>query len=73
MYDDIKYEMGCPNCGNKVDDFQSKDGPCILTTLEFWEVSNFYASCLNCGHWIEFNRKAPIKPVPLEDYEMTVR
>ena len=73
MFDDVKYEMDCPKCGGRVSGFQSKDGPCCFNTLEFWEVSNFYTHCPRCDTWIEFNRKTPVKPSPIEDYEMTAR
>ena len=71
MYDDIKLEIDCPKCGTKMQEFQSKDGPCILAELEYWEVSNFYGGCPKCKVWIEFNRK--IKEVPLSDFEMEVK
>ena len=54
MYDHVTYECICPRCHNKVDGFQSKDGPCVLSTLAPEEVDNFYTSC-NCGAWIEFH------------------
>jgi len=69
MFDDIRYEMPCPECGVKVDGFQSKDGPCNMDILDFWEVRNFYAPC-PCGAWIEFNLKPPPKPYSIDDYEM---
>lgn len=71
MFDYIKYEMSCPKCGQAVKAFQSKDGPRVLSTLEFWEVDSFYAPC-GCGAWIEFN--APARgPRPISDYKMSVR
>ena len=73
MFDDIKFEMDCPKCGDKVNTFQSKSGLCILDILEFWEVDNFYASCDNCGAWIDFTLKVPRPKYSLEDYEMEVR
>ena len=72
MYDYIKLEINCPKCGAKVDGFQSKDGPCCLAQLEFWEVDNFYSSCKQCGAWIEYNIRGKKSPIPLTDYEMSV-
>ena len=74
MFDYIKHEMDCPKCGDKVTGFQSKDGLCCLTELEYWEVDNFYTSCRNCGVWIEFTlkRERIREKFPLEDYEMTI-
>ena len=73
MYDNIRYEMDCPKCETRVASFQSKDGVCMLIELDFWEVNNFYSDCPKCGAWIEFNRKKPRQPSPIDDYEMTVR
>ena len=72
MYDDVKYEMECPVCHNLVGGFQSKDGPCMLGLLEFWEVNRFYSSCPKCRIRIEFTRKKPQQPSPIDDYEMKI-
>ena len=71
MFDDIKLEIKCPKCGAIVKGFQSKDGPCYLSQLDYWEVDNFYSSCPKCDVWIEFVRKSKPK-VPLSDYEIIV-
>jgi len=73
MFDYIKFEMACPKCGAKVSGFQSKDGPCCLIELEYWEVDNFYSSCPQCQTWIEYNRKGARQEVPISDYEQEVR
>ncbi len=72
MYDNIRYKMNCPKCGAKVDTFQSKDGPCMLSELDFWEVNNFYTDCDKCDTWIEFDRKKPVTPSPIKDYVMSL-
>ena len=74
MFDDIKFEINCPKCGERVTGFQSKDGPCRLLTLEYWEVDNFYSSCNKCGAWIDFTRKEipPRQPIPIDEYEMEI-
>ena len=71
MYDNIKLEVACSSCGAMVSGFQSKDGGCTLSELDYWEVNNFYSSCSKCGLWIEYNRKTPRGKVPLSDYEQT--
>ena len=71
MFDFIKYNMECPMCGKKLDSFQSKEGFCTLSVLEFWEVSNFYDYCDACFAWVEFNRKDFVHPT-IEDYVITV-
>jgi len=72
MFDYVRYEMDCPQCGNKVNDFQSKDGPCILGYLDFRQVNNFYASCKSCGHWIEFTFSGK-NDRTIDDYDMVSR
>ena len=52
MFDNIKYEAPCPKCGNILDDWQSKDGPCVLDKLEPWQVQHFYTLCKKCGSWV---------------------
>ena len=71
MFDYIRYVMDCPKCGAEMDSFQSKDGDCCLSTLEFWEVNNFYDSCDKCEAWVEFDLKHREKR-GIEDYKMTV-
>ena len=73
MFDNIKFKTKCPNCGNEVDDFQSKDGGCNLNTLNYWDVDNFYSSCDKCGTWIEYtlNKKRP--KIPIKNYIRTMR
>ena len=74
MYDDIKFEIKCPNCKNKMDNFQSKNGPCIMIELNFYQVDRFYASCLNCNTWVEFNLyNRPNKKITINDYNKTVK
>lgn len=69
MFDDVNFTMPCPTCGAQMGNFQSKDGPCDLSTIEPDAVSNFYASCHKCWSWVEFTkpRPAPVAPrrVPL--------
>jgi hypothetical protein len=55
MFDNVSYECACPVCHDKVDGFQSKDGECIMETLEPSQVCTFYTTCGNCGCWLEFN------------------
>lgn len=76
MYDHIKFEMICPMCKGEViiKGFQSKDGHCMLSDLEYWEVDNFYSNCPKCKSWIEFNRiKPPREKIPITDYEMIIK
>lgn len=74
MFDNIKFEIDCPNCKHKINNFQSKDGKCELNLLEFYQVDRFYSSCDICDTWIEFNLKDEVrKKFTIEDYEMRTR
>ena len=71
MFDYVKYEMKCPTCGRLLNDFQSKDGMCVMATLEITEVRNFYISCKRCRTWIVFSRKLEFAQ-GIDDFAMTV-
>ncbi len=69
MFDYVDFECKCPQCGTKVDGFQSKDGDCSLSKIDFFMVDNFYSSCPKCGLLLQFtlyNRKN--KKVVIDDY-----
>lgn len=53
MFDYVDYKTLCPKCGTDVGDFQSKDGPCTMNTLEPKDVRHFYSSCNSCHTWID--------------------
>lgn len=74
MFDHININIPCPICGHIIDNFQSKDKHCMMKLLEFWEVDNFYSSCINCGSRIEYklNEKSR-KKFTLEDYFILIK
>jgi len=53
MFDYVDYKATC-SCGVELENFQSKDGPCELKTLEPHEVGIFYAVCDKCDTWHEW-------------------
>ena len=65
MFDWINFKCDCPDCGSKMDSFQSKCGPCTLATLEPWMVDNFYDSCNNCKTWVEYFRNSSVSEAEL--------
>ena len=73
MFDWIATEGAkCSNCKASLDGkLQSKDGKCLLETLPFYEVNNFYAPCESCGTWNEFNRAADRPPIPFSFYKQS--
>lgn len=66
--------MPCPFCGeeNSLRNWQTKDSDCLLNTVEYWTVDNFYTSCDECDAWVEFSRHIPReKPTtPLAGFEL---
>ena len=61
MFDWINVpDVKCPHCEFLIPSnsgWQSKDGQCVLETLQWHEVTNFYLSCPDCKKWVEFRRK----------------
>ena len=54
MFDYIRYDADCKECGAPLGDFQSKDHDCLLNKLEPSQVDNFYTNCKECGTWHNF-------------------
>ena len=52
MFDNINYDGKCKKCNDELN-WQSKDGDCLLRTLEPKDVNNFYSLCDKCGTWNE--------------------
>ena len=74
MFDNILCpDAKCKNCGEELKDLQSKDGPCYMKLLNYWEVDNFYGDCRKCGYWNEFDLKVGRSKIPLYDYEQTCK
>lgn len=59
MYNWVDFEIECPNCGGKIDSFQSKPWNGKLERLDPWNVEEeFHDGCDQCGAWIEYVRKS---------------
>lgn len=59
MFDCVKYEMLCPFCGTKLDDFQTKSAGKSMATLEVKNIpygGDFYDYCDGCGAHILFTK-----------------
>ena len=59
MFDYINFKMPCPECGDVLCGWQSKDAGCDMEQIEPDSVNNFYTPCDNCGAWLEFSRNQP--------------
>ncbi len=55
MFDYVNFAMPCPNCGDMLTKFQTKDSECTMGTVEPDGIGNFYTLC-KCKHWVEFSR-----------------
>jgi hypothetical protein len=67
-FDNVKYKDKCHFCGEPLDDFQTKDGPCDYLMLKPVEVRSFYTDCRYCTTWHEYftKRKITAKIIKLE-------
>ena len=54
MFDFVEYKADCSKCGVALPEFQSKDGECLMETLQPKDVRTFYTSCDKCGTWNQF-------------------
>lgn len=63
----------CPKCGRTLREWQSKDGACLMNTVYWFDVSNFYTSCNSCHEWVEYVRDTPEPPKRFDGYTMTRR
>ena len=73
MFDYVAFECDCPKCGERVSEFQSKDGKCLMQTVPYWTVSRFYTSCKACDTWIEYELKNKWPIEPIDCYEMSFK
>jgi hypothetical protein len=56
MFDWVRYEEDCPNCGKHLDGFQSKSSYSMLEQIKPHKVDNFYTPCYNCKVWINYTK-----------------
>ena len=54
MFDNVNFKANCPNCGHKLEDFQTYYGHRIFETVEYDTVPDFHDICDNCGAHCEF-------------------
>ena len=72
MFDYVNFKMPCPECGEEVTGFQSKDTGCSMDEVEPEATNRFYAPCDNCGAWIDIvrdqteNKPKRTEPLTLE-------
>jgi len=72
-FDSVRYEAPCPECGEILKDWQSKDGRRMMAVIEPWEVGNFHTSC-PCGAWIEATVDAEVEHIVKRcDVTLTVK
>ena len=53
MFDYVYVTVKCPNCGEDVDGFQTKEAGCTMEHLHWSEVNYCYTACEHCDCWIE--------------------
>lgn len=55
MYDHVNVSIPCPGCGRKLD-WQSKDGDCVLETVDPKDLNYFNAWCYHCEKEYTYSR-----------------
>jgi outer membrane lipopolysaccharide assembly protein LptE/RlpB len=71
MYDYVDAPpLACPECGQMISGWQSKDADCNLDRISISQVQEFYALC-QCGVWAEYRLRRP-SVVTLNDFELTI-
>jgi uncharacterized protein (UPF0212 family) len=56
-YVSLDVDVECSVCGEKLGNFETKNGPGAQVTLDFREVDSFYSRCSKCNSIIEFSLK----------------
>jgi hypothetical protein len=72
IFNYVDYKMNCPECFHLITDFQTKDESIVslcMETVSLNQISRFHGSCNNCGLWINFVLKRPLK-ITIDDFEM---
>ena len=56
MFDYVKFSHPCKKCGTLLEEWQTKDGPMSLETIELNEINGglVYTSCDNCNTWNQY-------------------
>ena len=80
MFDNVKGEFKCTQCGHVNTNFQTKEHSCVMAELDFRMCDYFYTSCECCGGWMQviINEAAVKKLMELrksltaEDYDIDV-
>ncbi len=56
MFNWVKYEAKCKECGKELNGFQTKDGneECTMKTVKPEEIDHFYTICRFCNAFHDF-------------------
>jgi len=60
MFDRVDFEMKCPVCNNKVENFQTKGMGKMMLKFKVSDLPinvSFYSQCNNCKLWIELQKQ----------------
>ena len=56
MFDYVRFQYPCKNCGITLDEWQTKHGPMSLETIELCEINRglVYTNCDICDTWNQY-------------------
>lgn len=64
-YVDVGGAVDCPYCDKPITTkWQSKDGDCMMDTVHWTKVWDFYTNCPHCMAWVEYRRVLPHPATP---------
>lgn len=71
MFDYVKYEAPCFNCGRRLTDWQTKDTDCVLAIVNPYDCVDrgFYTDCPQCKTWNQYIVTVQINLKPQEELQ----
>lgn len=72
LYNTVNFQINCTYCGFLLKTFQTKEGSCDFSVVNFSTVNNFYTICPNCGSFIEFYYFPESKERDISNYKMRI-
>jgi hypothetical protein len=77
LFNIVKLNIPCPNCGKLVGELQTKDGfyeELYLEQVDLWMVRECHTICDHCNTWVSVKlKKEKMMELTLADYDVTSR
>ena len=63
----------CPECGEPLEGWQTKDTACELLTVPWNDTDFFYTSCDKCSTWVQYTRDEEVVKPRFEGFTQYTR